>query len=549
MKTRKLLILLFFALSIFSCTKETDEPSQTLGNDQTTVTKMSVGDAQQAFARILSKAVYNHRAVRQFIKTEAIKQFDNDYDVFYPFVKDKKVDGQRTFREVLLSYCDNEKDLDQIEESLPLLNILVPNLSLFCDFTAENWNVTDNEMPVSYMQGNRSGVLYGNGDSIASLGPDEIPGFPILLVKNNERMEVTATTRATGSDRCSYAFISDVFNGTLTPKTRSQDMVIEQESTMPYVKASELDLRVIEAYQEYKQNNKSLDRDYIYYGLSNSSPSNGTLDPTVKEILYKFKIDPHKYFAIADQDGDPHFNHDNGTIGNTSHEKSPLTKDEILSRIWTVGNFEIYFSVYVGKRTETTFAYELAFSITPQELFQVDRIQLSKKHKTMFRHSKYTYTVKPENLKPRWVNVANENKTFPSLLTEPWDIANQSLTINMAIYERDGASTTEKQYTVKSEYTTKADFSFGLDGEGTTTKSLKFAAKLGSGFSKTTMRTESLKVTTQKNSDDLGTLALRFADPIIVSDTHKDTDGYLVHTINNGTVEAMILPKRIRSNF
>lgn len=52
-------------------------------------------------------------------------QFDNDYDIFYPLVKNKIVYDNQSLRDILLSYCKDENELVQIEQSLPLLNILV----------------------------------------------------------------------------------------------------------------------------------------------------------------------------------------------------------------------------------------------------------------------------------------------------------------------------------------------------------------------------------------------------------------------------------------
>lgn len=43
--------------------------------------------AKQEFAVILSKAVYENEALREFLKSEALTQFDKDYDVFYPWTK------------------------------------------------------------------------------------------------------------------------------------------------------------------------------------------------------------------------------------------------------------------------------------------------------------------------------------------------------------------------------------------------------------------------------------------------------------------------------
>ena len=55
--------------------------------------------AKEKFASILSKAVYQHKSLRDFLKTEALEQFDENYDVLYALVRDKQI-GKQTFREI-----------------------------------------------------------------------------------------------------------------------------------------------------------------------------------------------------------------------------------------------------------------------------------------------------------------------------------------------------------------------------------------------------------------------------------------------------------------
>ena len=103
-------------LSLFSCTQE-ENAFLVDENSRTEVQELTAAEAQSKFARILSKAVSGSVEVRRFLKDEALKQFDNDYDVFYPYVKDKVVQGSQTFRDILLSYCDSDKELEQVEQA------------------------------------------------------------------------------------------------------------------------------------------------------------------------------------------------------------------------------------------------------------------------------------------------------------------------------------------------------------------------------------------------------------------------------------------------
>lgn len=99
---------------------------------------------QRSFAKILAKAVKNDPNIRAFLKEEALKQFDNDYDVLYQIVKDKKINGLETLHEKLVKYANSQNELENIESKLPLLTIFIPNLP---NFSPEIWN-TNTEIPL-----------------------------------------------------------------------------------------------------------------------------------------------------------------------------------------------------------------------------------------------------------------------------------------------------------------------------------------------------------------------------------------------------------------
>ena len=86
--TFKLICFALVAMGIMGCAKS--ELNELKSSETTT---MDAESAKREFAKILSKAVSNEPSLRSFIKAEALKQFDKDYDVFYPFVKDQVIDG------------------------------------------------------------------------------------------------------------------------------------------------------------------------------------------------------------------------------------------------------------------------------------------------------------------------------------------------------------------------------------------------------------------------------------------------------------------------
>ena len=89
--------------------------------------------ARNQFAQTLALAMSNP-GLRDFLKTEASRQFDGDFDILYEVVKNREVSPGRTFASVLANYASGSipnkvaffsSDLCQID---PLLNISFPEL-------------------------------------------------------------------------------------------------------------------------------------------------------------------------------------------------------------------------------------------------------------------------------------------------------------------------------------------------------------------------------------------------------------------------------------
>lgn len=102
-----------------SCTKEAPEVLPEVSNSSDETEYLS------DFAVILSRAVVEEPALRDFIKGEALSEFDNDYDVFYAWTKDKKVSGGKTFREIISQY-DYEGKLPKYLRRFPPLRYWFP---------------------------------------------------------------------------------------------------------------------------------------------------------------------------------------------------------------------------------------------------------------------------------------------------------------------------------------------------------------------------------------------------------------------------------------
>lgn len=528
---KKILFLLASVLFMFSCSQEEELLSANENFDDTP--KSAIADAQLKFAKLLSQAASNSKEVREFLRNEALAQFDNDYDVFYPFAKNKIVSGNQKFRDVLLSYCEDESELTQIEQSLPLLNIMVPDLSLFWDFKAETWDINNEEVAV-LCRDDENNALYENGENIGDMPKGEIPGFPCLVVKNNERMKVTNASTRSGEP--TYEFVSDAFDGTKKVQTRHHDADNDLESTQDlnkYVgKGDDVTPSLIKAWEEFKNVPNACQRDYIYYGIDRTN-SPGTLNRNIREQLYRFRISANAFGKIADADNDP-------KLVETTQESRYLSNEEILQRIWTDGRFEFRFKSYIAEEdSKTAMEHLFTFSVKARDVFSIEKVHLQHRNSTMFRRSKNTYSVDINNLRSKWIypralNPNGDNQIF----TLPWDVYSRALSLHLFVEEFDLSQTIEKTQTVVNEFTVKTDFSTETT-EGSDTKT---TVKSSHGFSNTTTTTSTVKTTTTVGSDNLGTLSFFFYDPVIRDESNGT---YKLYDVSSGDITATILPTNL----
>jgi hypothetical protein len=531
---KKYFVSLFCIAAFCACTDQVNEfPSQPDGSQSKTIVQAPLDQvtAQKKFAKALSKAVSNSLDVRKFLKAEAVAQFDNDYDIFYPLVKNKIVYDKQSLRDILLSYCKDENELVQIEQSLPLLNILVPDLSLFWDFNAEKWNVDDKEVSV-ICRDDKDNTLYENGENIGKMTTGDIPDFPCLVVKNNERMKVSSVK--TRSGEATYEFLSDAFDGSKRkPQTRHYEEDINLQPTEDleaYVNGSEIMSSVKDAWNEFKNVPNAYQRDYIYYGITKENKP-GTLNRYIREKLYRFRIAANAYSAINDPTQDP-------TLQDTQKNKGYLTNEEIIQKIWTDGNFEFHFKSYIsGEDSKEAMEAKLTFTINPRDAFSLEKIHLKHKNSTAFRQSKNFYTVDAKNLRSKWIYPEKSDKNADDLVfTLPWDLYNKSLSIFMFVEEWDKGQTITQEKSVVSEFVNKADFS--IEGSGSIGK-VSLSTKLGYGFSHTKTVSNKATIQTTVESDPLGTLYFQYNDPIIRDEINGT---YKLYNVSSGSVVATLLP-------
>ncbi len=508
-----------------ACTK--DELTASSDN----LSPVAIENPQQAFSEILSKAVCENEDLRRFLQKEAIAEFDNDYDVFYPFVKDKEVSSGKTFRDCLVDYSD-EATIARIEYDAPLLNILVPDLSWYCDFNAETWDVSDNTVGVTYIDGNEDNAVYGDGKVVGCLADNELPGFPILVVKDNERMRVSGGL--TKGTELSYEFISEAYdnNAPLTKgRTVSEwDVDLPVDGSTELVPESAIEPLVIEAWNEFRGNDYAAQRDYVYYGMTNEKKE-GVLNNNIRERIFRFKLSPGSYSRIADQENDnPADPALNGTI---TVKKNQLSTTDLINNIWKGGNYEMEFNVYIGTKDKYIRQTNLQESVNPRDIFDLSKVHVASKHGTWFAKAEYNYTFDASNLVSKWYYPKN------NLELDKWDISKDGTTIFVEIFEHDNNQkiTETKSFT----YTYSNSFSFGTSTSIGGSDAIKI--EYGSTVTASESETITTVIETTLGSDELGCANLHYDDPIILSTgTENGVKGYKLHGVTTGAVEIEFMP-------
>lgn len=509
--------LLSFALMMMSCswgmTSCSNDDELRSGDDRVINSQtfnINKENLMSEFASVLSKTVYMNKDVRDFLKKEAIHQFDKNYDVLYASVKNNPIGGT-TFRDILIANSSVEF-IETIEKNVPQLNILFPNISFF-NVSAENYDSSDAELPVAISK-KKETTLYFNGECTNHLQKGEVPCFHVLVVNENNRVIVNKQTRS-GSDV--YTFISPNFDNTHATRANSTP-------------SNNVGQKAINAFGYfYKDDNSaysmSLQRDYIYYRMTPTS-SRGTLDNNSREYISYIEVNPNAYFQISDsQDGisstDPY-------VKNTSVSRKgrDFSQDELIDILWTKGAYN--FRIEVTKSTASE-PEVLMVPLKPDEIwnFNMDR---SYRHSTMFRHSKYTYRIDPNKF------TAKRYYFSPNVLSfGKWDLSTEALTRYVHIEEVDPSTTIEttREYEWSKVTTDKFDGDAKLT-LGLGSLNVSGGVSTGTTTTNTTHEKTTVKVTRQSLSDDLGSVSIYFYDPII---KRKTTDNqYELNEYNTGSV-------------
>lgn len=530
-KSAAVLVILLSIIGLYSCQKEIG----TKENEQ--ITEKSF-NAQEEFSIILSKALHENINLREFLKNEALKHFDKDNDVLYCKSKYELVDGRYTFEEVLKAYDENHF-LEYIEAEMPLLNILVPDWSWADGFSVNTWKIEDSDVSVAYRQDESGLSVYNNGKKEFFLENGQISDFPIIIVNQNERVKVRVNTKSTTP---SYEFVDSEFDGTQAVETKVThqyyDRTFETEDYSNFVPATEIasdrSNSAVEAYTLFKNNPYASHRDYIYYGMTNDITA-GKLNVHMTEYITKFRfgsLDSEFLFDGDDFKNCPEF----------YARYVAINDDVLLNKFYYEGNLEVYFKILIGNASGTPTVIDKYKTVSFNDAFQLSKVHVDFKHKTLVSDRKWVYTVDVKCFLPKWINA--------DLQLPKWDISSQSTILNINVSEYDNE--TEEMSTVSllnsftDNFTTEAELEASGKFDIKKIANIDASGKIKIGYGRTnkteTTTTTSTKV--KKGSDDLGTALLYYTDPIILSQTTLNgKSGYRVKEINTGYVYMLVVPR------
>lgn len=528
---KKTLLMAFGISMLFACKKSSpvseipQVPVRLSAKDSTTIS------FKEKFSGALARAVAAEPALRKFIKEEALKQFDNDFDVFFLKVADANINGAETFSKILLKHGLSENDLTQILDHMPTLTILVPTVP---NFSPQRWE-TETEIPVIAVSPTTrryaSVDLMDSKGKVTKVPNGHIPGFPVLVVKENERLLVNAPSSssarissaksvALSKNSRTFTFVDDAFNSAINPQNKqpiqasssnvSDGRVMREAPISGGVNS--LDPRVLEAY------NKGVEwqRDYVYYGIDVSAGvTRGTVNNNYQEFITSLKM-TNAILDFADQN-DP-------TPNNIKYGGQPPHPTQ--DAFWTDGAFDIRINIMMNSKNGESQVLGKAFSAYGHQLFWMNYAKVN--------GSQY-YTL--QSIEPREFNV-NE-------AIDRWDLDAYGSTWKFTVHEFDLSQ--ETTYTISN--TTKFGSNFEINAS--TGEKTKIGAKFGSSLEVTNSSQKVVKTTL--DSDFLGEGILNFSDPIVLRQVAVPTGSprnpyrYYWDTwdVNAGKIRITVEPKHM----
>lgn len=497
MKKLNLIFSILFSLLFWSCKKDINSAEVTSKlNDKAEI------NYYDQFAIILSKAVKENPDIRNFIRQNALFEIDYDHDVFYQFIKDEKITNDSTFKDILKKYESSPNQLDEIERAAPLLTIFVPTIEP-SKFSPETWK-SASQIPLvatNIMGSDKKIPIYSDGDKVLSLKSNEIPGFPVLVIKGNERIKVKSNSKASAKSLLAspdFEFISPIFDNLKNAKAILATNRIKASTSSRITSSNEavltnplpIEQSVIDAYNIFGTEVDKWQRDHVYYKLTQTDTV-GPLQSNMVESVVALGLSTDAFYKISDQAEDPKPNPNKNPIINLPDNYTRSTIIDLIQKnMWTDGKFEFRFDFLINNKEGIGATYQYFLPLAPKDLFRVQ----------------YNYTTRTTNGKnPQLLIVYTSVESAPGdrrtmvNLNIPiinWNIKSNAPIWKISLAEVDTQEEIFEKETVTNEFATNFGTNFSI-------------FKIGFNFGHSNKETFSREISTRRTlgEDNLGSIS------------------------------------------
>ncbi|MDR2204604.1 MAG: hypothetical protein LBE36_00345 [Flavobacteriaceae bacterium] len=521
------------SLVLFSCREERLSSEMPGQNPVVNPVMSKDTEMKTQFAKALAKALKDHKELRDFIKMEALKQVNRDYDVLYHVIKNKPVTtmtamGGNTIHDLLLPYFETEAQLLEIENKLPLLTIFVPDLPED-SFSAEDWE-TLTEIPyvaVRTYESNDIPIYNADGENFVLDAP-YIPAFPVVVVKDNERVipnndelfdDLDTPILTESTDDVQLRLASNNFAHVLEPYNPPPP------PSGSYPRVDPIHVQAYDVYKDYTPG--GWQRDFIYYAITPTSP-NGVVNQTYKEELTSFKLTgpPEDVYIRIASSQDP--NLVPPFIGGSQTPSQ--------ASAWTDGGFDIKIYRFNGAKNTNVAELYGGFPVAPESLFDITYTLI---YINMHPPLKDIYAYIPQVTGLKMYDLYNNPENKVQFST--WNLDNYSNQWALEFEEVDLATT----HGVEKTHSYKYNGNISFEPEPVSGLFKKLGLKFG--VSAETSGSEKLTLQYTDVSDGLGSVDIGFDDNVVdwkLMGGIVPKYGLVPNKYNNGYIEIEVRPMR-----
>ena len=340
---------------------------------------------------------------------------------------------------------------------------------------------------------------------------DLTPGFPIIVIKENERIRIKAsksTINARTSQIDGFEYLDDNFDPGMWVPTPIINYAIISDPLL------------VDAYSIWNGND-GWQRDYIYHGLK-PGVTKGPLNRNYSEHIATFKLI-----------GDPKIAFNTISVNSTAGDLDPQQNKEyrLGGSGWTDGDFEFTMYCYYGSKPNDTGESDIKkFGLKPDDLFEMTHTKFTRGSwflkKTYFR----TEIVATKEINFR------DPKYKQTLQLVSWDLSKYGADWQFKFEEYD----TTVEHNIAESKTTKIALNVGLELSGTIFEVVKSLVKFGASQETTKANSYNLKFTTTSNP--LGSSTVSFYNNAV----NNISNQLAPRKYTTGSVEFSIIPIRVQ---